>query len=80
MDLAHDYLAGATHARNAAAADRIAAYRRRVAERRALEARAVENGSPDRASGQSVDSSWSRAVRALAPSASLGRDALPGRP
>ena len=81
MDLAYGYLASATHERNVAAADRINAYRRRVAERRALEAMSGENGSPDRTSAQPVDSSWTRALRALAPSRSHGHDAaLPGRP
>ena len=81
MDLAYGYLASTTHERNVAAADRINAYRRRVAERRALEARSGENRSPDRTSAQAVHSSWSRALRALAPSRSHGHDAaLPGRP
>ena len=81
MDLAYGYLASTTHERNVAAADRINAYRRRVAERRALEAMSGENGSPDSTSAQGVDSSWSRALRALAPSRSHGHDAaLPSRP
>ena len=80
MDLAYGYLASTTHERNVAAADRINAYRRRVAERRALEAMSGENPSPDRTSARAVDS-WSRAVRALAPSRSHGHNAaLPGRP
>ncbi len=54
MDLAYGYLASTTHERNVAAADRINAYRRRVAERRALEAMSGENGSPDRTSAQGV--------------------------
>ena len=81
MDLAYGYLASATHERNVAAADRINAYLRRVAERRALEATSGENGSPDRTSAQTVDSSWSRVLQVLAPSRSHGHDAaLPGRP
>src|SRR4029453_10599067 len=81
MDLAVDYLAHSTHERNVAAAERINAYRRRVAERRALEAMSGENTSPDRTSTQSVDSTWSRALRAPAGSRSHGHDAaLPGRP
>ena len=80
MDLAYGYLASATHERNVAAADRINAYRRRVAERRALETTSDENTSPDRTTARTVDSSWSRALRALAPSRSHGHDALPGRP
>jgi len=81
MDLAYGYLASTTHERNVAAADRINAYRRRVAERRALEAASGENGTPDRTSAQTVDSSWTRALRALAPSRSHGHDAaLPSRP
>ena len=80
MDLAYDYLARTTHERNVAAADRINAYRRRVAERRALEAQSGENGSPDRTSAQAALPSWSRALRTLAPSGSHGHDAaLPGR-
>ena len=81
MDLAYGYLASATHERNVAAADRINAYRRRVAERRALETTSDENTSPDRTSAQAVLSTWSRALRALAPTRSHGHDAaLPGRP
>ena len=80
MDLAYGYLASATHERNVAAADRINAYRRRVAERRALETTSDENTSPDRTSAQAVRSTWSRPLRALAPSRSHGHDALPGRP
>ena len=81
MDLAYDYLARTTYERNVAAADRINAYRRRVAERRALEARSGENRSPESASAQAVDSTWSRALRGLAASRSHGHDAaLPGRP
>jgi hypothetical protein len=91
MDLAYDYLARTTHERNVAAADRINAYRRRVAERRALEAASLEtapaqvmspeNASPETMSAQAIHSSWSRVLRALAPSRSHGHDAaLPGRP
>ena len=85
MDLAYDYLARTTHERNVAAADRINAYRRRVAERRALEATAEaiapENLSPESTPAQAIHSSWSRVLRALAPSRSHGHDAaLPGRP
>jgi hypothetical protein len=81
MDLAYGYLASTTHERNVAAADRINAYRRRVAERRALEAMSGENSSPDPTSAQALHPSWSRALRALAPSGSHGHDAtLPGRP
>ena len=81
MDLAYDYLARTTHQLNVDAAERITAYRRRVAERRALEAMSAENGSPDRTSAQAVPSSWSRALQTFAPSRSHGRDAaLPGRP
>lgn len=81
MDLAYDFLARTTHERNVAAAERITAYRRRLAERRALEATAAENGSPDRTSAQAVPSSWSRALGALTPRRSHGHDvALPGRP
>lgn len=81
MDLAYDYLARTTHERNVAAADRINAYRRRVAERRALEGTSPESSSLDSTSGQTVAFSWSRALRALAPSRSHGHDAaLPGRP
>ena len=90
MDLAYGYLASTTHERNVAAADRINAYRRRVAERRALEAMSLEtvsaeamspeNASPESTSAQAIHSSWSRVLRALAPSRSHGHDALPGRP
>ena len=81
MDLAYGYLASTTHERNVAAADRINAYRRRVAERRALEATSPENASPESTSAQVIHSSWSRVLRALAPSRSHGHDAaLPGRP
>ena len=81
MDLAYGYLASATHEGNVAAADRIYAYRRRVAERRALETTSDENTSPDRTSAQAVRSTWSRALRALAPTRSHGHDAaFPGRP
>ena len=91
MDLAYGYLASATHEGNVAAADRINAYRRRVAERRAVEAMSLEtvsaeamspeNASPESTSAQAIHSSWSRVLRALAPSRSHGHDAaLPGRP
>ena len=81
MDLAHGYLAATTHEHNVAAADRINAYRRRVAERRALEAKSGENTSPVSTSARAVDAAWSRALRALPPSRSHGHDvALPGRP
>lgn len=81
MDLAFDYLARTTHEHNVAAAERITAYRRRVAERRALEAVSGEKRSPESTSAQAVQSSWSRALGALAPSRSHGHDAaLPGRP
>ena len=86
MDLAFDYLARTTHERNVAAADRINAYRRRVAERRALEAmsaeaRSSENLSTQGTSAPAGQSSWSRVLGALAPSRSHGHDAaLPGRP
>ena len=91
MDLAYGYLASSTHEGNVAAADRINAYWRRVAERRALEATALEgvpaeatsreNASLDSTSAQAIHSSWSRVLRALAPSRSHGHDAaLPGRP
>ena len=91
MDLAYDYLASSTHERNVAAADRINAYRRRVAERRALEATSLEatalqamspeNASPESTSAQAGHSSWSRVLRALAPNRSHVHDAaLPGRP
>ena len=81
MDLAYGYLASTTHERNVAAADRINAYRRMVAERRAIEAGSDENTSPDRTSAQAVHSTWTRALRALAPSHPHGHDAaLPGRP
>ena len=86
MDLAYDYLAHTTHEGNVAAADRINAYRRRVAERRALEATTLEamspgNASPASTSAQAIHSSWARVLRALAPSRSHGHDAaLPGRP
>ena len=80
MDLAYGYLASTIHEHNVAAADRINAYRRRVAERRALETTSGEDGSPS-TTAQTVDSSWSWALRALAPSRSHGHDAaLPGRP
>jgi hypothetical protein len=89
MDLAYGYLASATHERNVAAADRINAYRRRVAERRALEATSLETVpaeamSPENAALDSMSAqaghSWSRALRALVPSRSHGHAALPGRP
>ena len=81
MDLAFDYLARTTHEQNVAAAERLTAYRRRVAERRALVATSGENASTDRTSAQAVQSSWSRALGALAPSRAHGHDAaLPGRP
>lgn len=80
MDLAYDYLAGTTHERNVAAAERITAYRRRVAERRAFDTTSGENRSPDRTSAQPDNSSWSQALRALAPNRSHGHDALPSRP
>ena len=91
MDLAYGYLASTTHERNVAAADRINAYRRRVAERRALEATALEtvpaeamspeNASPESTSAQAGQSSWSRVLRALTPSRSHGHAAaLPSRP
>ena len=91
MDLAHGYLASTTHEVNVAAADRINAYRRRVAERRALEAASLEamslenvspqNLSPESTSSQTTRSWSSRVLRALTPSRSHGHDAaLPGRP
>lgn len=81
MDLAYDYLALTTHERNVAAADRINAYRRRVAERRALEAASSANTSPDRPSAQAAHSTWTRALRALTPSHSHGHyAALPTQP
>jgi hypothetical protein len=73
MDLALDYLARTTHERNVAAADRINAYRRRVAERRALEAEARAGTSPA--------TDVARAARSFSPSRWGGHHtALPGRP
>ena len=78
MDLANGYLAHTMHEQNLAAADRINAYRRRVAERRALEAQSASapatSAVPDR-------SRWDRMVGALTPSRSQGHPAtLPSRP
>ena len=83
MDLANGYLAHTMHEQNLAAADRINAYRRRVAERRALEAQSasasaasteITSAGPDR-------SRWDRMVGALTPSGSHGHPAtLPSRP
>ena len=77
MDLAYGYLASTTHERNVAAADRINAYRRRVAERRALEAetRAAASAATDASRAQA------QAARAFSPSRWSGQHtALPGRP
>ena len=78
MDLANGYLAHTMHEQNLAAADRINAYRRRVAERRAPEAQSASapatSAAPDR-------SRWDRMVGALTPSGSHGHPAtLPSRP
>jgi hypothetical protein len=81
MDLANGYLAHTMHEQNLAAADRINAYRRRVAERREFEAQAASNAS-DASTGITPvghdRSRWDRMVGALTPSRSHA--ALPGRP
>ena len=56
MDLALDYLARTTHEQNVAAAVRITAYRRRVAERRALEAH--DRAHSTRITSARADRSW----------------------
>ena len=78
MDLANGYLAHTMHEQNLAAADRINAYRRRVAERRALEAQAASAPAPSAGPDRSR---WDRMVGALTPSRSHGHPAtLPSRP
>lgn len=67
MDLALDYLARTTHEQNVAAAVRINAYRRRVAERRALEAQSAERTSTEMASARADRSWWSRGHQAAFP-------------
>ena len=81
MDLANGYLAHTMHEQNLAAADRINAYRRRVAERRALEAQAASTTSTELTSAAPDRSRWERMVGALTPSGSDGHPAtLPSRP
>ena len=67
MDLALDYLARTTHEQNVAAAVRITAYRRRVAERRALEAQSAERTSTEITSARADRSWWSRGHQAVLP-------------
>lgn len=81
MDLANGYLAHTMHEQNLAAADRINAYRRRVAERRALEAQSASTASTEIASAAPDRSRWDRMVAAFTPSGSHGHPAtLPSRP
>ena len=81
MDLANGYLAHTMHEQNLAAADRINAYRRRVAERRALEAQSTSAASTEITSAGADRSRWDRMLGALNPSGSHGHHAtLPSRP
>ncbi|WP_159601997.1 hypothetical protein [Agromyces humi] len=81
MDLANGYLAHTMHEQNLAAADRINAYRRRVAERRALEAQSASAASTALTPAGPDRSRWDRMVGALTPSGSHGHPAtLPSRP
>jgi hypothetical protein len=81
MDLANGYLAHTMHEQNLAAADRINAYRRRIAERRALEAQSAASTSASPTSGGADHSRWDRMLGALTPSRSHGHPgALPSRP